>query len=112
MSKRKTDFKVPYKDGQLQQYAASGYGDPEYGWPGEEWRDNEPFHATLLILEMYSGRSAKGVWWIDGDGNRYPMFVSDLVDTLKIANVRNGEITGKWLVSKRGQNYGVRFFEE
>lgn len=113
MSKKKTDFKVPYKGGRLQQYAyANSFAHPEYGREGEEWRDNEPFQARMVISSMYSGRSAKGIIWTDTKtGYDYPMFVSDLIELLKTADVIGGEVYGYWVIAKRGQNYGIRFYE-
>ena len=109
---RKTDFKVPYKNGKLQHYArANSFADPEYGNQGEEWRDNKPFRATMVIAGMNTGPYAKSVLWMDGDGYFYPMFLIDLVDTLKIANVVNREITADWIVCRRGSNYGIRIYE-
>lgn len=111
MSGRKGNFKVPYKNGKLQQYARGDFAHPEYGYEGEEWRENEPFQARMTIHDMYSGRSAKGLYWKDQHGNEYPMFVSDLVDLLKNADVLSGEANAVWIIAKRGQNYGIRLYE-
>ncbi len=95
------NYKVPYdRHGNLMQYVDS--------WDRDvRWHDNTPFTATLLLCGMYSGRSAKGVYLIGPDGQRYPMFVTDLVDTLTRSIAMKGAIEGTWKVRKRGRNYGV-----
>jgi hypothetical protein len=82
-----------------------------------DWRPNEPFHASLQIKHMMSGRSAK--YLILGpvnsplDVRTYPMFVSDLIDVAQRFGVRKGGImSGRWMVSGRGANYGLRAAKE
>jgi len=82
-----------------------------------EWRDNVPFHASLRIKHMMSGRSAK--YLILGpvnsplDTRTYPMFVADLVDLAFRRGIDKGGImSGRWMVSRRGQNYGLRAAKE
>lgn len=110
--KRKIDFKIPYKNDVLQHHAyQNSFGHPEYGNLGEEWRENKPFKSTLRILGMNPGPYTKSVLWADHEGNRYPMFLIDLVDTLRIADVIDSAITAEWVVCRRGQNYGIRIYE-
>ncbi len=75
-----------------------------------EWRPNVPFEADLTIAGMESGRSAKYVVLEDGDGHRYSMFVTDLLDALRTQDgVRDGRFgCRRWIVAKRGQNFGVK----
>jgi hypothetical protein len=72
------------------------------------WRPNEPFKATLQIETSISGRSAKYLIWVDADGRRWPMFVTDCIDLMRRADVLKGVAEGTWVVRKRGANYGLR----
>ena len=74
------------------------------------WRPNEPFHATLCVDQLRSGRSAK--YFIltppgDSDGRQFPMFAADLLAMLKETTVAGGVTSDRWCVRKRGQNYGL-----
>jgi hypothetical protein len=77
-------------------------GYPE-GWRKPEMRTVEPFAATMTLVGMYSGRSAKGFYVKDTEGHCYPVFAKDMLEMFKGA-----EIPGMWAVSKRGQNYGIK----
>lgn len=84
---------------ELQEYA--GYGDIE-------WRPNEPFEATLLLVNYERGRSAARFIWEDSTtSTRYPMFMSGMVDLVKGHRIEKGAATATWIVVKRGQNYGL-----
>lgn len=112
MTKKLPKYKVPYSKGNLQHYAnSSNFAHPEYGRDYEEWRENLPFEATMTIDGMTSGYSAKHTLWRDEQGRTYPMFVADVVDLLREAHTYRGTVTAKWIVRKRGQNYGIRFYE-
>lgn len=81
------------------------------------WRPNEPFHATLEIKHMLRGRSAKypilGPANAPDDKRTFPMFVADLVDAACTGTIQaGGIISGRWMVSKRGANYGLRLAKE
>jgi hypothetical protein len=75
------------------------------------WYPNEPFHAALQITGTESGYSAKYVMLRTAnsdDPRTFPMFVTDLVDAVaNIPLIENGIMHGRWMVRKRGQNYGV-----
>jgi hypothetical protein len=78
-----------------------------------EWRDNVPFSATLQLDHVRSGRSAKYVILTAVndllDTRIFPMFVTDLLDTAIAQGITVGGIMdGRWMVAKRGQNYGLR----
>lgn len=83
-----------------------------------DWRPNLPFHATLQLQEtVTSGRSAKYLWLAPvahgDDHRRFPMFVTDLVAIATTIGVQPaGIISGRWMVAKRGQNYGLRLARE
>lgn len=80
------------------------------------WRDNLPFHATLQVDHTISGRSAKYVIWKNAyaplDRRTYPMFVTDLLDVARFGIQPGGIVSGRWIVRKRGQNYGLAIAPE
>jgi len=82
-----------------------------------EWRPNEPFHATFAIDSVRSGRSAKYVILTSvespEDSRTWPMFVVDLIDVMIRTGIeRRAIMSGRWMVAKRGQNYGLRLTKE
>lgn len=74
-----------------------------------EWRDNKPFHLPVLHLDTYGrGRSSVRFMWIDGDGHTYPMFVSDMVEVVKMRRIEDGAVRdSQWIGKKKGANYGI-----
>lgn len=87
------------------------FGSPEYPFPGVEYRPNEPFEATLTLVELERGRSAARFWWTDGE-TYYPMFGQGLVEMLNGVVLDHGVVPGKWIAVKRGANYGIERYEE
>lgn len=79
-----------------------------YNEDSVKWRENTPFHAVLSIQGTQRGRSAARFTWTDNDGHRYPMFMTDMVDTAKSGSIIRGVCVAWWTVQKRGQNYGIR----
>jgi len=82
-----------------------------------EWRPNEPFHATLQVSHMNHGRSAKYLTLkpvaAPLDPRTYPMFVTDFLGAAVDQGIQKGGIiSGRWMVSQRGQNYGLRLAKE
>jgi len=72
--------------------------------PKDSMRPVEPFTATMQVIGMETGRSAKRLVLMDVDtGKTYPLFVADIVAILK-----GVPITGVWSACKRGQNYGIK----
>lgn len=97
---------APYHaDGSLMHWA--GYGTMSTA----QWKPNDPFHATLRLSAMRSGYSAKYVIWkpLDpADTRSFPMFIADLLDVVQSAKcIENGVISARWMVRKRGQNFGL-----
>jgi hypothetical protein len=113
---RKVDYQAPFtQDGHLMHYPQDRYTgtyvDAVYvPGPviGPDWRPIEPFDATLTISDMHRGRSAAYFECVDGDGHKFPMFMTDLLDVIRTMDVRRGTVAGRWVVGKRGQNYGIR----
>lgn len=79
-------------------------------WNHAGWLKVKPFHATLTVDSVRTGRSSKVVVLVDDAGKSYPMFVADLVKGIKDGSLEivAGQITATWTVSKRGANYGIR----
>lgn len=96
---------APYAaDGSLLHYAETRYG------PQPEWRPNDPFTATLWLAETRRGRSAAYFIWRSGDGREYPMFISDMLLLVQsgVTIKPGGSVSTRWMVTKRGANYGIR----
>ncbi len=104
--------KVPYLNGDLQEWAGYGWGEGEKARPGQEWRDNEPFLATLRLEGIERGRSAaRFVWQREDTGSTFPMFMTDMLALAKSdAGISSGIAEGWWIVMKRGQNYGIALY--
>lgn len=85
-----------------------GYGKVGEPRSGIEWRENVPFTATLTVVGTFRGRSAARFVWQDAEGRTFPMFLTDVLETLRRGVDVGGTVTGEWLVAKRGANYGIR----
>ena len=94
------NYQIPYdSEGNFQEY-------PGYG---AEWRDNEPFDAAMQVIDYERGRSAVRVILKDKmTGNKYPMFISDFVGLVATNVIANGSVSGQWIGTKKGQNYGIK----
>jgi hypothetical protein len=100
--------KAPYtKNGSLLHYVQGAHN---------VWYPNEPFTASLKITGMKSGYSAKDLMLESADpldDRTFPMFVVDLVDVVcTLRDIRNGVLHGRWMVRKRGANYGLALASE
>jgi hypothetical protein len=73
-----------------------------------EWRDNQPFSATMTFTDLSRGRSSIKFYLEDEHGHRYEMFAKDLLDLVRTSSVDEGKVTGDWIIIKRGRNYGVK----
>jgi hypothetical protein len=108
MAKRPT-YQVPFgEDGALLHWA-----DPRPGaWAYDQaaaWRDPEPFHAELTILDTMRGRSAAYFRLKDDLARCWPMFMAEVLDLIRTAVITEGTVKGYWIPCKRGQNYGLRY---
>jgi len=125
---KKINYKAPFdRQGSLMHYPqdqyvlssdavwveGKGYNPPAKVVP-PDWREVVPFYATMkLDNSVTSGRSAKYVHWTDFKGKRYPMFVTDIVGLITSGvRIEDNEVSGFWVVCKRGANYGIRFVGE
>lgn len=75
-----------------------------------EWLPNEPFEATLTLIELERGRSAARFWWKDQEGTHYPMFGQGIVEMLLGKTLDHGVVSGTWIAVKRGANYGIEAY--
>lgn len=77
-----------------------------------EWRPNEPFYASLDLVDMERGRSAARFIWDHGaTRTHYPMFMAGMLDLAKSTFIHHGEAVGWWIVVKRGENYGIERYD-
>lgn len=98
---------------------------PGWGWTEENWTEYtknrikelefdwvEPaeFTDTFGIKDWSRGRSAAGINLTSKTtGGTYYMMISDLFELLSKATIASGEVTGRWIVKKRGANYGIQY---
>lgn len=110
---------VPYVDGNLQDWVGVKQHE-QFGFTGKgcEWRENTSFYAKMTYVGYSRGQSSTKFTWMDEGGNFYPMFVTDLdavlVDGLISFSQEGGPVAilGTWIVTKRGQNYGIKLVTE
>lgn len=100
MASKIGNYKIPFDaKGNLMHYP-----DP---YEEIEWRDNLSFDLPMTLHEHRRGRSAAYVVWLDPEDKEYPMFLSDLIDTLRTYTTFRGQVLGTWTFVKRGSNYGL-----
>jgi hypothetical protein len=113
----KKDWKVPFdRDGNLISFTYSEYPAlPAIHWENSkavrsgEWRDNYVFHDTLIVEEFRRGRSAAKFLLRSESGQKYEMFMSDMLEMVQKAElIAYGHIEGDWTFAKKGSNYGVK----
>jgi hypothetical protein len=103
----KKEIQIPFgKDGNPLVYAREG----QYNL--EKWVPNYTFDDVLTIDGITRGRSAAQFNLSGSDGRKYTMFMTDMFDVIKRADIHRGMIAGTWTFQKRGQNYGVRLLKE
>lgn len=73
-----------------------------------DWRPNEPFEAELTLDSTTRGRSAAYFTFVDLGGHKYPVFMTDISEIMATSVIDHGKVSGRWVVGKRGQNYGLR----
>ena len=109
---------MPAKTNSLKKAPYTKNGSLLHWVPGSHdiWYPNDPFHAALQISGMMSGYSAKYLILRtpnSDDPRTFPMFVTDLADAVaNIPLIEHGIMHGRWMVRKRGQNYGVALAPE
>lgn len=101
MSKIKT-YPVDEK-GNMLEY--DGYGVTVFGK-----KDIEEFEETMTFKYYTKGRSSLRFILEDSKGAIWSMMAQS-IDSFVQRSV-NGVLTGKWIMCKRGQNYGLLLIEE
>jgi hypothetical protein len=77
------------------------------------WKENYEFDDTLILTGMSRGRSAANFnLQSETNSKNYNLFMTDIVDMIKNANIFKGKVKGKWTFVKRGQNYGIKLIEQ
>ncbi len=116
MSKKNTLKEAPYRprwqyDREADERVQVGWTLCEYASHYNnqiEWRPNDPFYATLDLVDMERGRSAARFIWNNGaTRTHYPMFMTGMLDLAKNHVIELGEVIGWWIAVKRGANYGI-----
>jgi len=74
-----------------------------------EWRDPEPFQATLRVIGIQRGRSAAYFRLADDLARCWPMFMKEILELVQVAVINQGTVEGWWIPVKRGQNFGLRY---
>ncbi|GAA4599823.1 hypothetical protein GCM10023194_80830 [Planotetraspora phitsanulokensis] len=77
------------------------------------WRPAEPFTARMHLAEFVRGKTAPYVTWLNEDNKFFPMYLADLVETLRTFDIeRGGYLLAEWIPHRRGvgsyTTYGLR----
>lgn len=80
-------------------------------WGVEVTRDKRQVTGDFTVVDWFSSRSSAGLIFEDADGNRYPLYMSDvftLLDGLQYGNrtleeTKKGSAYGWALITKEGE---------
>ena len=108
----------PFKDGNLLEYVWYNLDDSERErvYNGETvitnenivWKPNTEVELTPHYQGFGRGKSSVTFYWIDDDGNEYPMFIKDVDELLK-QDLGASSVHAVFTYVKRGANYGIKF---
>ena len=111
----------PFEDGNLLEYVSYNLDDSERERVYNEetvitrgdiiWKPNTEVELTLHYQGFGRGRSSVTFYWLDDDGNRYPMFIKDVDELLK-QDLGASSVHAVFTYVKRGANYGIKFLRE
>ena len=112
------NYEIPFDSkGNLLHYPENEYdypkngGDPRVIEP--TWKGNFVFEDTLRLLHTMRGRSAAYFYFeSQTTGKKYPMFLKDFEEVMKVKVINKGVVSGTWTFVKRGQNYGLTMTKE
>jgi hypothetical protein len=106
-------LKAPYTfNGSLMHFPEKQWKDDPRTYLDPVWLEAEPLTYTLVLVEMRRGLPAAYFVWRELDSDvTYPMFIADMVDLIKRGSIKAGVVTATWVVSKRGQYYGIKATE-
>ena len=102
----KTKLEVPFdKEGNM-----SGY---DYGFT-ESWLAlDHTFDASMKYIGYTKGRSSVKMLFIDIVTDRqYEMFLNEFDRLIKLGEIDDSYLSGKFGFSKKGVNYGLRFINK
>lgn len=78
-----------------------------------EWKENYCFVDDLEFDGFSRGcSSAKALFRSLNDGKVYEVFLKDLVEIIRISDLRYGIVHGHFTFVKRGWNYGLRYITD
>lgn len=99
------DRLVPFdSDGNMLAWADGVEGEDTHS---VKWMRNDPFTDTLTYAGYSRGQSSVNVIFVNGKGQKFSMFMSDLDYAIK--HMTHGVIyEGLFRIVKKGQNYGVQ----
>lgn len=114
----KKDWKYPRAaDGSIPHYVSNyELREGRYSWSD----DKTPFRGSMRLTGYSRGRSAVYFDVVnDKTGAKYSIFMTDMMDILEKHSVIAGQIihrggsdfTLMWVPTKRGNNYGVKLYE-
>lgn len=93
----------------IKQYPVDSYGDmieyPDWHNKPVYWADIEEFEATMTFVRYVKGRSSLRFILEDENGKTWSMMAQCIDDFVFRAN--RGTVSGKWVMCKRGANYGL-----
>ena len=117
----------PFVDGDLQEFSYNDLDDSErekvyaegilikdyFHNPSKQeiWKPNEEVELTLHYKSYGRGRSSVTFYWLDDNGHKYPMFLTDLDELLKL-KVDVSNLHGIFTYVKRGRNYGIKLLKK
>jgi hypothetical protein len=113
---RKFNYKAPFlEDGGVPSYPlAWRIINGEHKQPTIDWREVEPFWATLRFIGMDKGSHGSTRYVLENVNTKakYSMFTVEALDILMNEFPRGGFLEGYWRVQKRGTNYGIKYLGE
>ena len=105
-------YKVPFKGRTMLEYTQAGAGQVAGDLKYEsldtptEWREIEPFQATVRLLSHGRGRSSVRVYVSNvKNDERYSMAIAAFYEAVVAFGSHKGCIEGTWSFRKQGSNY-------
>ena len=104
-------YQIPFaKDGSIMPFSKPDWDRPSNVPQAAEWRNREPFPATLVYVETKRHRATHMSYWRDQEGRTFPMFAMDMGNMIEAgAVIKNRTVTGQWIGVKRAENYGIQY---
>lgn len=74
------------------------------------WYKQQRLNLTLTYAGCGRGRSAVTFYWVDQNGTKYQMFLTDMDDMIRNNKAQN-QVSAEFEFVKRGANYGIKLCE-